>query len=89
MLITSKNSLNLIMNLNSCYIFHITVYLKLSSHHSFLTNLCLLKNKFIMDPQDVIDLIESLLKVNPEERPYVDWIVSSVDQLINKSAGAV
>lgn len=39
--------------------------------------------------QDVIDLIESLLKVNPEERPYVDWIVNSVDQLINKSAGAV
>ncbi|MPC98108.1 hypothetical protein E2C01_093460 [Portunus trituberculatus] len=39
--------------------------------------------------RDVIELIESLLKVNPEERPYVDWIVNSVDQLINKSAGAV
>lgn len=46
-------------------------------------------NWLILGLQDVIDLIESLLKVNPDERPYVDWIVNSVDQLINKSAGAV
>ncbi|KAG0722605.1 Serine/threonine-protein kinase 16 [Chionoecetes opilio] len=39
--------------------------------------------------QDVTDLIESLLKVSADERPYVDWVVNSVDQLINKSAGAV
>ncbi|XP_069165691.1 serine/threonine-protein kinase 16 isoform X2 [Procambarus clarkii] len=38
--------------------------------------------------QDLLELIESILKVNPEERPYVDWIINTVDQL-NKSSGAV
>nr|XP_053645834.1 serine/threonine-protein kinase 16-like isoform X3 [Cherax quadricarinatus] len=39
--------------------------------------------------QDLQELIESILKVNPDERPYVDWIINKVDQLINKSSGAV
>ncbi|KAG7164123.1 serine/threonine-protein kinase 16-like [Homarus americanus] len=39
--------------------------------------------------EDIVELIKSILKVNPEERPYVDWIINKVDQLINKSSGAV
>ncbi|XP_071519237.1 serine/threonine-protein kinase 16 isoform X2 [Panulirus ornatus] len=39
--------------------------------------------------EDLMELIKSILKVNLEERPYVDWVVSKVDQLINRSSGAV
>ncbi|XP_066943249.1 serine/threonine-protein kinase 16 [Macrobrachium rosenbergii] len=39
--------------------------------------------------EELTELIKNILKVNPEERPYVDWIINTVDQLINRSSGAV
>ncbi|KAK3874252.1 hypothetical protein Pcinc_020793 [Petrolisthes cinctipes] len=39
--------------------------------------------------QELVGLIKSLLRVKAEERPYIDWIIGTVDELINKSSGAV
>ncbi|KAK7071980.1 Serine/threonine-protein kinase 16 [Halocaridina rubra] len=39
--------------------------------------------------EELVELIKSILKVNLEERPYTDWVINSVDLLINRSSGAV
>ncbi|XP_063608576.1 serine/threonine-protein kinase 16-like [Penaeus indicus] len=39
--------------------------------------------------EDLIELIKSIVKVDPNERPYLDSIIGQLDQLLNKSSGAV
>ncbi|XP_076069564.1 serine/threonine-protein kinase 16 [Oratosquilla oratoria] len=39
--------------------------------------------------EELITLIKSMMKVNFEERPYVDWVIEQTDALINKSSGSL
>ncbi|KAB7494737.1 Serine/threonine-protein kinase 16 [Armadillidium nasatum] len=39
--------------------------------------------------EDMVDLITSMIQVNPEERPYIDWVIESVEQLMKKMSGVV
>ncbi|CAL4102688.1 unnamed protein product [Meganyctiphanes norvegica] len=39
--------------------------------------------------QEMLDLINSMLVVQPDERPYVDWVINTIDSIMNKAAGSV